>query len=53
MMWKQFTVGRIGDTIEMNLDSCFAEFWAEVNDLNTPAALDWHGSRYSNHEFRD
>jgi hypothetical protein len=38
MMWKQFTAGRIGDTVEMNFDSCFAEFRAEVNDLNTTAA---------------
>jgi len=40
MVSKQFTVGRIDDTVEMNFDSCFAEFRAEVNDLNTPTALD-------------
>jgi hypothetical protein len=53
MLSKQFIVGRIGDTAEMNFDSCFAEFGAEVDDLNTPATLDWRASRYPGRECRN
>ena len=53
MVSKQFTVGRIGDTVEMNFDSCFTEFRAEVDDLNIPTALDCHASRYADHECRN
>jgi hypothetical protein len=45
MVSKEFTVGRIGDTVEMNFDYCFTEFRAEVDDLNIPTALDCHASR--------
>jgi hypothetical protein len=40
MVWKQFIVGRICDAEEMNLDSCFAQFRAEVNGFSASTALD-------------
>ncbi len=42
MVWKQLAEWRIGDTVEMNFNSCFAEFRTEVDDLNAPTALDSH-----------
>jgi len=52
-MWEQLSVGRIGDTVEMNVDSLFPEFRAHVNDLNSSAALDWHASGYFDSEPRN
>ena len=53
MVSKQFTVRRIGDTLEMNFDSCFAEFRAEVDDLNTTTTLDWLASRDPDRESQN
>ena len=53
MVRKQLMVGRIGNTVEMNLDSCFAKFRAEVNDLNASAALDRYTARRLHSESRD
>jgi len=44
MVRKKFTVERIGDTVEVNLDSSFPKVGAVVNDLDTSAALDWRTS---------
>jgi hypothetical protein len=44
MVRKQFVVWRTGNAEKMNLDPLLAEFRAEVNDANAPAALDPHTS---------
>jgi len=46
MVEKQFIVTRRGNSVQMNFDSCFAKFGAEINDLNTSAALDSYAPRY-------
>jgi len=49
-MWKEFPVAGVGDTLDMNFDSRFAEFGAEVRDLNASAALDWRTAHFTDCE---
>ena len=50
-MWKQFTLVRVGNTVDRDFETLRAEFEAEVSDLNASAALDWRTTRYTDREF--
>jgi hypothetical protein len=39
VMWKQFTVVRVGNTLDMNFDTLLAEFQAEVIALNASGCI--------------
>jgi hypothetical protein len=51
VMWKQFSVVRVGNTLDINFETLLAEFRAEVIDLNASAAFDWRTTRYTDREF--
>jgi hypothetical protein len=50
-MWKQCSVVRVGNTLDIKFETLLAEFRAEVIDLNASAAFDWRTTRYTDREF--